>query len=396
MAARERIVVVGAGMAGARTCEELRSSGYAGHLTLIGSEPHLPYDRPPLSKTILSGDREDTTFEIDLPALSVEHLPSRVATGLRVDDGVVETDGGDVTYDGLAIATGSDPIRLPGGGEQITLRTIDDARALRARLTEGTRVTVIGASWIGAEVVTSAAKHGCVVTCVEAAPAPLAVALGEDVGTRTLPWWEGIDLRLGVGVAEIVDGGVDLADGTHIDADLVVSGVGVRPAVGWLRGSGITIERGIVVDERLRTNVEGIVAVGDVAASWSPRWQTRIHLEHWDDAYMAPVVAAKSLLADWSDDTGPVHDPVPYVWSEQLGHMLQWAGFRPEGATAVRREAPDAKGWAVGWIDANGCLAAQISADRPRDLIQARRLIGEQRPLDRERYADPTVAIKDL
>src|SRR5205085_4369736 len=115
---------VGDGMAGARTCEELRSSGYAGHITLIGSEAHLPYDRPPLSKTILSGDREDTTFEIDLLALSVEHIPSRVATGLRVADGVVETDGGDVTYEGLVIATGSDPIRLPGGGEQITLRTI--------------------------------------------------------------------------------------------------------------------------------------------------------------------------------------------------------------------------------------------------------------------------------
>lgn len=396
MAERERIVVVGAGMAGARTCEELRAAGHVGRLTLIGAEPHLPYDRPPLSKTVLTGDREDTTFEIDLAALDVEHLASRRATGLRVSDGVVETDGGDVTYDGLAIATGSDPIRLPGTGEQITLRTIDDAHGLRKRLTEGTRVTVIGASWIGSEVVTAAVKHGCVVTCVEAAPAPLAVALGEDVGARTLPWWDGVDLRLGVGVAEIVDGGVDLADGTHIDADVVVSGVGVRPAVGWLAGSGVDIERGIVVDERLRTNVEGIVAVGDVAASWSPRWQTRIHLEHWDDAYTAPTVAARSLVNDWSDDSGPVHDPVPYVWSEQLGHMLQWAGFRPEGARAVRREAPDAKGWAVGWIDAEGCLTAQISADRPRDLIQARRLIGEQRPLDVDRYADPSVAIKDL
>lgn len=392
----ERIVIVGAGMAGVRTAEELRTGGYAGDLTLVGAEPHLPYDRPPLSKTVLTGDRDDTTFEIDLEALVVEHLASRTATGLRVADRVVETDGGDVPYDALVIATGSDPIRLPGAGEQVTLRTIDDARALRARLKPDLHVTVVGASWIGSEVVTAAVKHGCVVTCVEAAPAPLAVALGEDVGARTLPWWEGVDLRLGVGVAEIVDGGVELADGSHVDADLVVSGVGVRPAVGWLAGSGIAVERGVVVDERLRTSVEGVVAVGDVAASWSPRWQVRIHLEHWDDAYTAPVVAARTLLGDWSDDSGPAHDPVPYVWSEQLGHMLQWTGFRPEGATAVRREAPDAKGWAVGWVDAQGRLTAQISADRPRDLIQARRLIGEQRPLDVDRYADPSVAIKDL
>jgi 3-phenylpropionate/trans-cinnamate dioxygenase ferredoxin reductase subunit len=392
----ERIVIVGAGMAGVRTAEELRTGGYAGDLTLVGAEPHLPYDRPPLSKTVLTGDRDDTTFEIDLEALVVEHLASRTATGLRVADRVVETDGGDVPYDALVIATGSDPIRLAGAGEQVTLRTIDDARALRARLKPDLRVTVVGASWIGSEVVTAAVKHGCVVTCVEAAPAPLAVALGEDVGARTLPWWEGVDLRLGVGVAEIVDGGVELADGSHVDADLVVSGVGVRPAVGWLAGSGIAVERGVVVDERLRTSVEGVVAVGDVAASWSPRWQVRIHLEHWDDAYTAPVVAARTLLGDWSDDSGPAHDPVPYVWSEQLGHMLQWTGFRPEGATAVRREAPDAKGWAVGWVDAQGRLTAQISADRPRDLIQARRLIGEQRPLDVDRYADPSVAIKDL
>jgi 3-phenylpropionate/trans-cinnamate dioxygenase ferredoxin reductase subunit len=396
----QRIVVAGAGMAGSRTCEELRRSGFTGELTLVGAEPHDPYDRPPLSKDVLKGEIDSTRLPVDYGELGVEVLASRSATALRPDAGVVETTAGPLAYDGLVLATGATPVRLPGPGEQLTLRSVDDALALRARLVPGARIVVVGASWIGAEVATVALGRGCQVTCVEAGPAPLSVALGPDVGSRTLPWWEGIDLRLGVGVDEVVDGGIELSDGERLGADAVVVGVGVRPTTGWLESSGVLLERGVVVDERLRTSLPGVVAVGDVAAWWSRRFATRLRVEHWDDAYTSPAVAAATLLCPDGDDAddahnAPLHDPVPYFWSHQFGNNLQYVGHRGDASRLVWRIDPEGRAWGVGWVDADGRLAAFLSANRPRDMIQARRLIADSVVPDLDRLADPAVPVRD-
>jgi NADPH-dependent 2,4-dienoyl-CoA reductase/sulfur reductase-like enzyme len=241
-------------------------------------------------------------------------------------------------------------------------------------------MVVIGASWIGAEVATQAVARGCLVTCLEAGRAPLAAALGEEVGTSLLPWWAGIDLRLGVTVSSVEDDAVVLADGTAVPADVVVTGVGVRPDVGWLAGSGLDLARGVVVDEHLRASVSGtpvpeVVAAGDVVARWSPRSGRRLSLGHWEDASSAGAVAAESLLTPTGEHL-PVHDPVPYFWSDQFGHKLQYVGAT--GPDDRPLEAPDGRpGRTVTWIDPAGAITAVLTVDRPRDAAAARRAVAE-------------------
>jgi NADPH-dependent 2,4-dienoyl-CoA reductase/sulfur reductase-like enzyme len=211
-----RVVVAGGGLAASRSCAELRRQGYDGDVVLIAAEPHLPYDRPPLSKGVLHGTCKDTTLPVDLAGLGVQVLLGTAATSLRPVERTVMTVNGEVTYDGLVIATGASPVRLAGQGEQVLLRTVDDARALRDQLVPGARIVVIGASWIGAEVVTAAMTAGCRVTCLEAGAGPAAQVFGAQVACRFLPWWAGVDLRCGTAVARVENGGVLLQDGTLV------------------------------------------------------------------------------------------------------------------------------------------------------------------------------------
>jgi 3-phenylpropionate/trans-cinnamate dioxygenase ferredoxin reductase subunit len=449
----ERVVIVGAGLAGGRSAVELRRQGFTGRITLVGGEPHLPYDRPPLSKAVLSGRTEDTTLGFDFDG--VEFLAGRRATGLR--PGCLDTDHGSLDFDGLIIATGAAPVTLPGDGPQRVLRTIDDARALRDVLKPGCRLVVVGAGWIGAEVATAAAKRGAEVTVVEAGPAPLAQAIGEQVGACTVPWYAqaGVTLRLGTGVEAVRAGGLDLRGGEALEADEVVVGVGVRPDVAWLGGALVT-DRGIAVDERLSATWEPpgtdgppVVAAGDCAAWWSRRYGTRLRVEHWDNAQHAPAVAAATLLAGGDQDRGRgrraaevpgsdprsgansydidgVYDPVPYFWSEQFGHMVQFAGHRSGGEAAVWRGSPGAgdgfapagrpggqsggrpggqsggqpgmraAGWSVGWFGADGRLVALVTVDRPLDMVQGRRLIRAGTAPDPERFADISIPLKQF
>lgn len=383
------VVVVGAGLAGVRSVEALRARGFAGTITLIGEERHRPYDRPPLSKAVLLGDTDSTVVDSDLGALEVSFRPGAAAKGLR--PGVVETTEGELPYDGLVIATGARPVRLLGDGPQHVLRTIDDALGLRALLAPGVKVAVVGAGWIGAEVTTAARRAGCEVTVVEAADVPLAAALG-PVGAWTVPWYEqaGVDLRLGTAVASVDHGGLTLAGGTAVEADVVVTGVGVRPAVEWLAGSGIGLDDGVVTDEHLRTSLPGVVAVGDCAAWWSRRYGRHLRVEHWDNALNAPEVAVASLMGEKA-----VYDPVPYFWSEQFGHMVQYAGRHDGGRMVMRGDPGTDPKWGACWVDDRDRLVAVLSVDRPRDLVQGRRLIEGGRPLDVERLADPAVALRD-
>ncbi|WP_312888014.1 NAD(P)/FAD-dependent oxidoreductase [Nonomuraea rhodomycinica] len=382
-----RVVVAGAGLAGVRSVEALRARGFEGEIVLLGQERHRPYDRPPLSKAVLLGTSDSSFVDSDLATLEVDFRPGVSATGLRA--GVVETSEGDLPYDGLVIATGADPITLPGDGQQHVLRTLDDALELRARLVRGARVVVIGAGWIGAEVATAARRAGCEVTVVEAGPAPLSHAVGAELGARTLPWYDGIDLRLGTMVASVDEGGVRLVDGEFLEAHVVVTGVGVRPAVEWLAGADIDLHNGVVADEHLRASLPGVVAVGDCAAWWSRRYGTRLRVEHWDTALGAPEVAAATLLGE-----DAVYDPVPYFWSEQFGHMVQYAGHHPAGSRLLHRGGPEGK-WSACWLTEDDTLAAVLAVDRPRDLVQGRRIIDAGHRMDPERLVDPDVPLRD-
>jgi NADPH-dependent 2,4-dienoyl-CoA reductase/sulfur reductase-like enzyme len=381
------VVVVGAGLAGVRSVEALRARGFDGRITLIGQEPHRPYDRPPLSKAVLLGEADSSFVDSDLAALETDFWPGVSAKALR--EGVVETTEGELGYDGLVIATGAEPIRLPGDGPQHVLRTLDDALELRARLVPGARVAIIGAGWIGAEVASAARRAGCEVTVIEAGPAPLAHAVGAGIGARTQPWYGGIDLRLNTMVHAVQEGGVELVGGGLVAADVVVTGIGVRPAVEWLADADLDLHNGVVTDERLRTSLPNVVAVGDCAAWWSRRYGRRLRVEHWDTALNAPEVAAATLLGE-----DEVYDPVPYFWSEQFGHMIQYAGHHPAGERLVYRGEPGGK-WSACWLTADDRLAAVLSVDRPRDLVQGRRVIEAGHRLDMERLVNPDVPLRD-
>jgi 3-phenylpropionate/trans-cinnamate dioxygenase ferredoxin reductase subunit len=397
-----KVIIVGGGLAGLRTAEALRAGGYAGDLTLIGGERHPPYDRPPLSKAVLTGDTGDTTLDADWDRLRCDLLLGRRATGLRpagAAGGAVETTAGDLSFDGLVIATGATPITLPGDGPQRVLRTIDDARALRARLRPGRRIVIVGAGWIGAEVATAAAKAGCLVTVVEAGDAPLATAVGAEVGARTARWYgeADVELRLGVKVAAVTADGLALAGGGHIDAHDVVVGIGVRPETGWLAGSGLELDNGVVVDGRLQTGRAEIVAVGDSAAWWSARYRRRLRVEHWDTALNSPDVAAASLLGaagSGGEVSRAVYDPVPYFWSEQFGRMVQYAGHHPSADRLLLRGRPADRRWAACWLNEDR-LIAMLTVDRPRDLVQGRRIMAADGRVDPVLLADPEVPVRN-
>ncbi|OZF46647.1 NAD(P)/FAD-dependent oxidoreductase [Rhodococcus sp. 14-1411-2a] len=364
-----KVVVVGGGLAGARTCETLRAHGFDGEIVMLAAEAHLPYDRPPLTKAALRGEL-NTELRTDYAALDVEVRTSTPATALDTGAKRVLTAAGPVGYDALVIATGAAPVLLPGSARQLAVRTAEDSRALREQLVPGAKVVLVGASWIGAEVATAALAAGADVTCIEFGPAPLGGALGEEIGLRFVDWWSEVDLRLGVGVTAVTDTGVELNSGEHIDADIVVTGIGVRPDTAWLDDSGLKIDRGVVVDEHLRTSDPHVFAVGDVAVRWSPRADDLLLAEHWDDARTGPDAIARTLTGD----APVVHDPVPYFWSDQFGHKLQYVGHHGPGDSSVIREGDDGK-WAVAWLDEKGLLTAHLSIDSPKLMIGARTAI---------------------
>jgi NADPH-dependent 2,4-dienoyl-CoA reductase/sulfur reductase-like enzyme len=374
------IVVVGAGLAGLQTVVALRAQGYAGPLTLLGAEDEPPYDRPPLTKELLRGEVDATTLEADWVALDVElRLGVRVGS---VGDRVLSTDRGDVSFDRCVLATGAEPRTLPGAGT--TLRTRSDALALRASLRPGSRLAIVGAGWIGAEVATAAVAAGVQVTVVEALTSPLAGALPVEVGSRTVPWWDGVDLRLGATVDAVEPGVVHLIGDGSVPADTVLVGIGARPVVP--AGPILTPTGAAAVDGQLRTSLPGVWAVGDCASWESARYATRMLVEHWDAALRAPGVAAANVLGG-----AQVWDPVPYFWSEQWGRMVQYAGHHPAGERLVWRE--DGERWAAFWL-AGDRLVAALTVDRPRDLVQARHLMERDAVVDAALLADPAVAVK--
>ncbi|MGC0404013.1 3-phenylpropionate/trans-cinnamate dioxygenase ferredoxin reductase subunit [Streptomyces sp. SAI-126] len=394
--AQRRVVVVGAGMAGVQTAVALREQGFSGTVTVIGAEPHQPYDRPPLSKAVLLGKAEGSAFDVDFEALGIELLLGREALGLRPEAHELDTEAGPVPYDVLVLATGAEPIRLPGTegvpGVHL-LRTLDDAERLRPVLARQHDIVVVGAGWIGAEFATAAREAGCAVTVVEAADRPLAGALPAEVAAPMTSWYTdaGADLRTHARVVRVEPGEVVLDDGSRVAAGAVVVGIGARPATAWLAGSGIELgaHREVVADNRLRTSAPDVYAVGDCASFPSGRYGGRLLIHHWDNALQGPRTVAADILGE----TPTVYDPVPYFWSEQFGRFVQYAGHHASADTTLWRGEPSGPAWTVCWLRENR-LVALLAVGRPRDLAQGRRLIEAGAEMDPVLLADPARPLK--
>ncbi|MGW1220403.1 NAD(P)/FAD-dependent oxidoreductase [Streptomyces californicus] len=387
-------------MAGVQSAVALREAGFAGPVTLIGAEPHQPYDRPPLSKAVLLGEAEHSAFDVDFEALDITLRLGLDVTALRAADRVLDTAEGPVPYDALILATGAEPITLPGSegvpGVHL-LRTLDDAARLRPVLERQHDVVVVGAGWIGAEFATAARAAGCAVTVVEAAARPLTGTLPAEVSAPMAAWYaqSGAELLTGARVDRVEEGSVVLADGRVLPAGAVVVGIGARPATGWLAGSGIALgpDGSVTADSALRTSLPDVYAVGDCASFPSARYSTRLLVHHWDNALQGPRTAAASVMAAGTGAPLPVHDPVPYFWSEQFGRFVQYAGHHADADTLLWRGDSADPAWSVCWLR-EGALVAVLAVGRPRDLAQGRRLIESGAALDPEKAADPAVPLK--
>ncbi|MEU2456782.1 FAD-dependent oxidoreductase [Streptomyces sp. NPDC012473] len=398
-AARERprdVVIVGAGMAGVQTAVALREQGFTGPVTLIGAEPHQPYDRPPLSKAVLLGKAEDSAFDVDFEALDITLRLGLDVTGLRAGAHELDTAEGPVAYDTLVLATGAEPVGLPGSegvpGAHL-LRTLDDAARLRPVLERQHDVVVVGAGWIGAEFATAARAAGCAVTVVEAADRPLAGTMPAEVAAPMADWYaeSGAELLTGARVARVEEGAVHLADGRVIPAGAVVVGIGARPATGWLAGSGIVLgpDGSVTTDCSLRTSLPDVRAVGDCASFPSARYGERLLVHHWDNALQGPRTVAAALAGG----AETAYDPVPYFWSEQFGRFVQYAGHHTGADTLLWRGDAADPAWTVCWLR-QGVLVAVLAVSRPRDLAQGRRLVEAGARIDPARAADSSVPLK--
>lgn len=389
------VAVVGASLAGIRFAETLRRSGYDGPLTLIGDEPHAPYDRPPLSKQVLAG-----TWETDKTRLQDDAALAALGVDLRLGQRAVSfdastrtiglADGTEVTADGVLIATGARTRTLPGANGLAgvyTLRTLDDCLAIKAELADDPRrVVVVGAGFIGAEVAATARQGGHDVTLIEAAAAPLDRVLGAEMGMvcADVHRDHGVDLRLGVGVdaltGEDAVTGVRLADGSVVPADVVVIGIGVVPNTEWLLGSGLTIDNGVVCDETCLAGT-GVVAAGDVARWPNPTFDGELmRVEHWDNAVDQGMHAANRLLA--GNGPGEPFGPVPWFWSDQYDRKIQLAGRpRPDDTVEIVNGSIEERRFAA-LYGRNGRVMAVLGMNRPRQVMQFRSLIAERTSWD--------------
>jgi NADPH-dependent 2,4-dienoyl-CoA reductase/sulfur reductase-like enzyme len=388
----ETIVIVGASLAGVRAAETLRTNGFAGAITIIGAETHMPYDRPPLSKNFLAGDWDADRIALrkadDLSALNINWMLGTSATSLHTDSSVVTlADGSQVSYDGLIISTGGLVRRLPNqpdiAGVHV-LRTLDDASALRDELAEGVRVVVIGAGFIGLEVAATATKRGARVTVLEGLEAPLIRALGAETGTAigAVHARNGVDIRCGVQVASINGdqrvSGVTLTNGDTIEAEVVVVGIGVAPATQWCSDSGLTISDGIVCDANLNAGPANVFVAGDVL-----RWpngmfkdiEPTMRVEHWTNAAEQGAMAAKNLLATLRNEPLEPYSAVPFFWSDQFDARIQFLGRAFESSTVDVVAGDVAAGRWCAMFSTNDRLTGVLGVSMPKLVMPSRAML---------------------
>jgi NADPH-dependent 2,4-dienoyl-CoA reductase/sulfur reductase-like enzyme len=396
------VVVVGGSLTGLRVAEQLRRRGHEGPVTVVGAELHPPYDRPPLSKQVLRGADPESVLLRNAAALSAidtDFLTGRRAEALDVSAARVTLDDGrTLPYDDLVVATGVTARRLPFGHDLAgvhTLRTLDDAVALRDALAGRPRVVVVGAGFIGCEVAASLRSLELDVALVEGAPAPLAGPLGEEAGAvvAELHRARGVQLRCGTGVAGLEGdrrvAAVRLTDGTRLPADLVVVGIGGRPATGWLEGSALVLDDGVICDEFGRAG-PGVWAAGDVARWYSPLFGERIRVEHWTTAGEQAGVVAGNILAPDPEQLVP-YAGVPYFWSDQYDVRIQFAGHRRPGE-AFLPVPQDTPGRHVALVARDGVLVGALAINAPRELLRYRGLVARRTPIAEALPASAAVA----
>ncbi len=331
------VVVVGASLAGLRAVESLRTGGYDGGITVIGSEPHLPYDRPPLSKRLLSGEWQLERIALrkpeDMGSLDAQWRTGVAAVGLDTDARRVSlADGSTVGYDGLIMATGATARRLPGQEDfehVVVLRTVDDALTLRNRIVDGgKRVIVIGAGFIGLEVAATARQLGNEVLVLEGGPAPLMRALGTEMGAAVAAVHgdRGVEIRCDVTVEGLAPGAVVVDGGWHEQADVIVVGIGVSPAVEWLAGSALRVTDGVVCGSDLNAGAPLVYAAGDMMRWHNPLFDEEMRVEHWTNAAEQGSLAASNLLSEAAGQPTEAYAPVPFFWSEQFDRRIQFLG----------------------------------------------------------------------
>jgi len=392
MSFMNHVVIVGASLAGLRAGETLRSSGFDGQITMIGAEPHMPYDRPPLSKKFLAGEWDADRIALrkpeDLLALNLTWMLGESAIGLDTNTQEITLESGSVVhYDGLIIATGGVVRRLPQQPDLKgvhVLRTLDDAMALRAEISEGTRVVVIGAGFIGLEAAATATQRGAVVTVLEGLEAPLVRAIGSEMGAAigAIHQRNGVTIRCGVNVQSI-DGdvrvsSVTLSSGETILADVVVVGIGVAPATQWCADSSLTLRDGIVCDENLNAGPSTVFAAGDVM-----RWpnaffvdtEPDMRVEHWTNAAEQGAHVAKNLMAVFNGEPMLPYVAVPFFWSDQFNARIQFLGRASATADVdvVAGSVTEGKWCAI--FSVNGRLTGVLGVSMPKLVMPSRAML---------------------
>jgi 3-phenylpropionate/trans-cinnamate dioxygenase ferredoxin reductase subunit len=385
------IVIVGASLAGLHAAEALRAEGFDGRLVIVGDESHRPYDRPPLSKAFLLGASAVEDLRLRPPehehALDAEWLLGLRAVALDPRDRAVElSDGTRIVCDGVVIATGARPRTLPGQARLDgvhTLRTVDDAAALRTTITRADHVVIVGAGFIGSEVAASCRTLGRHVTLVEADRIPMQRQLGPVIGRLCVDLHRdhGVDVELGVGVDGLLGAGrvtgLRLTDGRELAADAAVVAIGVGPNVDWLAGSGVELTNGVVTDAGCATSMPNVVAVGDVANHHNPFAGDRLRVEHWTNAVEQAATAARTLLTGMSV---PGRARPPYFWSDQYDVRIQFAGHtRPGDEILIVEGAFDRRSFVATYRRA-GRDVAVLAMNQPRQFGRLRRTLAPATP----------------
>ena len=401
-------VIAGAGLAGAKAAETLRQEGFDGPLMLIGEEAERPYERPPLSKGYLLGKAGREAIYVHPQPWYAEHgVDLRLSTRVTgIDPAVHEVtldDGSRAGYAKLLLATGSEPRRLPvpGAGSDgvLYLRRVADSDQIKEAFRAASRIVVIGAGWIGLETAAAARDAGVAVTILEAAKLPLLRVLGAEVAQvfADLHRDHGVDLRFGVQVAEITASGgradgVRLTDGSRVQGDAIIVGVGITPNSQLAQAAGLKVGNGIMVDERLRSSDPDIYAAGDVANAYHRRLGRHIRVEHWANALNQPQAAARAMLGQ--DAT---YDRVPYFYTDQYDLGMEYAGYVEPGGydQVIFRGDVERREFIAFWLARGRVLAGMnVNVWDVNDTIQA--LVRSGHPVDTGRLADPGVPLQDL
>jgi 3-phenylpropionate/trans-cinnamate dioxygenase ferredoxin reductase subunit len=404
MAERKTFVIVGGGLAGAKAAETLRSEGFDGRVLLIGDEQVRPYERPPLSKEFLRGEAEGPPFVHDESFYAEHDVELELSTSVtEVDRGgaaVVLADGRRVGYDKLLLATGAEPRRLDVPGAELDdvlyLRDLADSEAIGARLEPGKRLVVVGAGWIGAEIAASARQKGCEVTMLEMTSVPLERVLGPEVGAiyRDLHRGHGVEFLPETAAARFEGDGVVerviTADGTVLEADFVVIGIGVLPRTALAERAGLDVDNGVLTDERLRTSDPRIFAAGDVANAQHPFYGQRLRVEHWANALGQGPVAARAMLGQ-----DVVYDEIPYFFSDQFEAGMEYGGYAARWDEVVFRGDPAGGEFIAFWLaDSRVVAGMNFNVWDVNEAIRA--LIRSRRAVGRAELEDPAVSLEKL